>query len=51
LIPPRRRQVEALRWLKRMARAGAELGGIETGSWVLARAGLLNGHEVAVALG
>jgi AraC family carnitine catabolism transcriptional activator len=42
------RQVEALRWLKRMARAGAELGGIENGSWVLARAGLLNGHEVAV---
>jgi AraC family carnitine catabolism transcriptional activator len=42
------RQLEALRWLKRMARAGAELGGIENGSWVLARAGLLQGHEVAV---
>ncbi len=37
-----------LRWLKRMARFGVELCGIENGSVVLAEAGLLNGHTVAV---
>ncbi len=36
------------RWLKRLARFGVELGGIENGSVVLAEAGLLNGHTVAV---
>ena len=34
-------------WLRRQARYGAELGGIETGSEVLAAAGLLDGREVA----
>jgi AraC family transcriptional regulator, carnitine catabolism transcriptional activator len=34
-------------WLRRQARYGAELAGIETGSEVLAAAGLLAGHEVA----
>ncbi len=42
------RHPKVLRWLKRMARGGAELGGLENGSWVLARAGLLRGQEVAV---
>jgi AraC family carnitine catabolism transcriptional activator len=37
-----------LRWLKRLARFGVELCGIENGSLALAQAGLLNGHEVAV---
>ena len=37
-----------LRWLKRMARFGVELCGIENGSRVLAEAGLLDGHTVAV---
>jgi AraC family carnitine catabolism transcriptional activator len=37
-----------LKWLKRMARFGVELCGIENGSLVLAEAGLLNGHRVAV---
>lgn len=37
-----------LRWLKRMARFGVELCGVENGSLVLAEAGLLNGHTVAV---
>ena len=37
-----------LKWLKRLARFGVELGGIENGSLVLAEAGLLNGHQVAV---
>jgi len=35
-------------WIRRQARYGAELGGIETGSEVLAAAGLLDGHRVAV---
>ena len=35
-------------WVRRQARHGAELGGIETGSEVLAAAGLLDGHEVAM---
>ncbi len=37
-----------LRWLKRIARFGVEIGGIENGSFVLAEAGLLEGHKVAV---
>ena len=37
-----------LKWLKRLARFGVELGGIENGSLALAQAGLLNGHQVAV---
>ncbi len=37
-----------LKWLKRLARFGVELCGIENGSLPLAEAGLLNGHEVAV---
>jgi AraC family carnitine catabolism transcriptional activator len=37
-----------VRWLKRIAQFGVEIGGIENGSLVLAEAGLLNGHEVAV---
>jgi AraC family transcriptional regulator, carnitine catabolism transcriptional activator len=41
-------QRRVLGWLKRMARFGAELCGIENGSFVLAEAGLLNGHPVAV---
>lgn len=35
-------------WLRRMARSGAEIGGIENGSLVLAEAGLLDGLEAAV---
>jgi AraC family carnitine catabolism transcriptional activator len=34
--------------LKRIAKFGVEIGGIENGSLVLAEAGLLNGHAVAV---
>jgi AraC family carnitine catabolism transcriptional activator len=37
-----------VRWLKRRAKFGAELAGIENGSLLLAEAGLLNGHAVAV---
>jgi AraC family carnitine catabolism transcriptional activator len=35
-------------WLRRLARYGTELGGIETGSEILAAAGLLDGGVVAV---
>lgn len=34
-------------WLRRQARHGTELAGIETGSEALAAAGLLDGHDVA----
>jgi AraC family transcriptional regulator, carnitine catabolism transcriptional activator len=37
-----------VRWLKRMARAGVELVGIENGSLALAEAGLLDDHPAAI---
>lgn len=37
-----------LNWLRRMARFGAEIGAIETGSEILAAAHLLDGHSAAV---
>src|SRR5258706_36068 len=42
------REQRVTRWLKRLARHGIELGGIENGTVVLAAAGLLDGHRVAV---
>jgi AraC family carnitine catabolism transcriptional activator len=42
------RERQVVRWLRRIARFGVEIGGIENGSLVLAEAGLLNGHDVAV---
>jgi len=42
------RERKILRWLKRLARLGVELGGLENGSLLLAAAGLLDGHPVAV---
>jgi AraC family transcriptional regulator, carnitine catabolism transcriptional activator len=36
------------RWLKRIARAGVEVGGIENGSLALAEAGLLDEHPAAI---
>ena len=45
-IPARDQRL--LGWLRRMARFGAEIGAIETGSEVLAAAGLLDGHPAAV---
>jgi AraC family carnitine catabolism transcriptional activator len=38
----------AVRWVKRMARFGVEIGGIENGGLILAEAGLLNGHAAAI---
>ncbi|HLY55625.1 MAG TPA: GlxA family transcriptional regulator [Stellaceae bacterium] len=37
-----------LAWLRRIARFGVEIGGIENGSLVLAEAGLLDGREAAI---
>jgi transcriptional regulator GlxA family with amidase domain len=37
-----------LSWLRKLARQGTKLGGVETGSWVLARAGLLNGYRATI---
>ena len=34
-----------MRWLRAQARAGVRLGGMETGAYVLALAGLLDGHR------
>jgi AraC family transcriptional regulator, carnitine catabolism transcriptional activator len=42
------RERSVRRWLKRLGRSGVELCGIENGSVVLAEAGLLDGHPVAV---
>ncbi|MDB6082537.1 MAG: hypothetical protein JWN43_418 [Gammaproteobacteria bacterium] len=42
------RERPAIRWLKRIARFGVEIGGIENGSLIMAEAGLLNGHQAAV---
>ena len=44
-LPDRR---PAVRWVKRMARFGVEIGGIENGGLILAEAGLLNGHPAAI---
>jgi AraC family carnitine catabolism transcriptional activator len=47
--PKRHAANRALRaWIRRQARHGSELAGIETGSEVLAAAGLLDGHDVAL---
>ena len=40
--------VELVKWLRSQARYSKRLGGICTGSWVLARAGLLDGFECSV---
>ena len=40
--------VRLLNWLRRAARFGVQIGGIETASEVLAAAGLLDGHKAAV---
>lgn len=45
---PRQGYGECIAWLRRMAAAGATLGGIDTGSYVLAKAGLLKGYRCTI---
>jgi len=35
-------------WFRRLAVAGTTMGALDTGAWLLARAGLLNGHRATV---
>lgn len=37
-----------LSWLRKLARQGAKIGGVETGAYVLARAGLLDGYKATI---
>ncbi|MFC3608531.1 choline metabolism transcriptional regulator GbdR [Stutzerimonas tarimensis] len=39
---------EHIQWLQAQARLGRHMGGICTGSWVLAKAGLLDGYDCSV---
>ena len=46
---PERHVTKALlNWLRRLARQGAEVGGIDTGAQILARAGLLDGRQATL---
>jgi transcriptional regulator GlxA family with amidase domain len=39
---------QLLSWLRRLGRHGSTLGGIDTGTFALAKAGLLDGHQVTM---
>jgi transcriptional regulator GlxA family with amidase domain len=46
---PQRHETKALlSWLRRLDRQGTVLGGLDTGTHILARAGLLNGHRATL---
>ncbi len=45
---PRRGLSDVTSWLKRLAAKGVALGGIDTGSYFLAMAGLLNGYRCTI---
>ncbi|MBX9841263.1 MAG: GlxA family transcriptional regulator [Xanthobacteraceae bacterium] len=42
------RHQPTLRWLRRLARARVRIGGVSGGPYVLARAGVLNGHRCTI---
>ncbi len=46
--PPLSATRRVISWLRKLARQGTVLGAVETGSWVLARAGLLNGYRATI---
>lgn len=48
LDPQRFNDRNTFGWLRNMARHGADIGGISAGSYVLARAGLLNGYRCTI---
>lgn len=39
---------EIVGWLRKLARQGARIGGVETGAFILARAGLLDGYRATI---
>ena len=45
---PKRGASEATRWLRMLAQRGIALGGIDTGSYYLAKAGLLKGYRCTI---
>jgi transcriptional regulator GlxA family with amidase domain len=45
---PRRGMGDIAAWLRRQAARGVALGGVDTGSYFLARAGLLNGYRCTI---
>ena len=45
---PKRGDAEIVRWLRQLAARGIVLGGIDTGSYYLAKAGLLNGYRCTI---
>lgn len=45
---PKRGVDPLVRWLRRLAHAGIALGGVDTGSYFLARAGLLDGYRCTI---
>lgn len=45
---PKQGYGETTRWLKKLAAQGISLGGIDTGSYFLAKAGLLNGYRCTI---
>ncbi|MFQ5775380.1 MAG: GlxA family transcriptional regulator [Kiloniellaceae bacterium] len=46
--PQRHESKALLAWLRRLGRQGTRLGGLETGTHILARAGLLDGHRATL---
>lgn len=45
---PKRGIDRLLQWLRQLAREGVALGGVDTGAYFLARAGLLNGYRCTI---
>ncbi len=46
--PERHADRAVLAWVRRLARRGAALGAVETGAYILAQAGLLDGHRATL---
>ena len=46
--PSRFNHTPTIRWLRRIARTGIQLGGVSGGSYILARSGLLDGYRCTI---